>query len=281
MPKANTDAHAATTVAMIQMSLEARDPRWRAKYLSDAQMQLGWALRAAVEECQEAGMSWQAIADALDASKETMFRQYSAGGPVFTAKPVHSMSSPGATDMHRPVIEAVYAFRAQNGDWFGPHDALPPGQFTDGMLRFEPTQPVNSFAGQVLTMRFGPWDHNVSVHACQVTLPDGMPRRVRVTHAVLDFMFGDGQTPLRQAVTALEHATALNLRVPAPLRAAIDQAARKMGVGVPTEQFIAAVEKVVLLVGLAVGDEHVETAMRRLERVVREYRTWAKVTAAD
>jgi hypothetical protein len=40
------------------------------------------------------------------------------------------------------------------------------------------------------------------------------------------------------------------------------------------------VEKVVLLAGLAVGDEHVETAMRRLERVVSEYHTWAKVTAA-
>lgn len=34
-----------------------------------------------------------------------------------------------------------------------------------------------------------------------------------------------------------------------------------------------------LLAGLAIGDEHVQTAMRRLERVVREHRTWAKVTA--
>ena len=181
--------------------------------------------------------------------------------------------------MHRPAIEAVYAFRAQDGDWFGPHDALPPDESTDETLRFEPAQPVNAFAGQALTMRFGPWDHDVSVHACQVTLPDGMPRRVRVTHAVLDFMFGDGQTPLRQAMTALEHATALNPQVPAPLRAVIDQPARKMGAGVPAEELIAAVEKVVLLAGLAIGDEHVQTAMRRLERVVREYRTWAKVTA--
>ena len=278
MPKANTDAHAAATIAMVQVSLGAQDPLWRAKYLSDAQMQLGWALRAAVEECQEAGMSWQAIGNALGVPKETMFRQYSAGGPVITAKPVQSMNSPGVTEMHRPAIEAVYTFRTQNGNWFGPHEALPAGKFTDGTLRFEPAQPVNAFAGQVLTMRFGPWDHDVSVHACQITLPDGMQRRVRVTHAVLDFIFGDGQTPLRQAMTALEHATALNPRVPAPLRAVIDQAARKMGTGVPTEEFIAEVEKVMLLAGLAVGDEHVETAMRRLERVVSEYRTWAKVT---
>jgi hypothetical protein len=269
----------AKAIAMVQMSLGTQDPLWRTKYLSDAQMQLGWALRAAVEECREAGMSWQAIGNALSVPRETVFRQYSAGGPVITAKPVQSMDSPGVTEMHRPAIEAVYAFRAQDGQWFGPYDVLPAGEFTDGTLRFEPAQPVNAFAGQVLIIRFGPWDHDVSVHACQVTLPDGTPRRVRVTHTVLDFMFGDGQTPLRQAMTALEHATALNPQVPAPLRAAIDQAARKMGIGVPAEQFIAAVEKVVLLAGLAFGDEHVETAMRRLKRVVGEYRTWAKVTA--
>lgn len=148
-------------------------------------------------------------------------------------------------------------------------------------MSFEPAQPVNALAGQVLTMRFGPWDRDVSVHACQVTLPDGTPRRVRVTHAVLDLMFGDRQTPLRQAMTALVNATALNPQVPAPLRAAIDQAAGKMGIGIPAEQFIAAVEKVVLLAGLAATDEHPETAMRRLERMTGEYRTWAKVTAAS
>jgi hypothetical protein len=224
-------------------------------------------------------MSWQAIGDSLGVPKETIFRQYSAGGPVITAKPVQSMSSPGVTDMHRPATEAVYAFRSQNGNWFGPHNALPVGHFTDGTLHFEPAEPVTAFAGQVLTMRFGPWNHDVSVHACQFTLPDGTQRRVRVTHAVLDFLFGDGQTPLRQAMTALVNATTLNPHVPQPLHAAIDQAARKMGIGVPAEQFIAAVEKVVALASLAAADEHAATAMRRLERVVQEYRTWARVAS--
>jgi hypothetical protein len=52
-----------------------------------------------------------------------------------------------------------------------------------------------------------------------------------------------------------------------------------MGLEVPAEQFIATVEKVAALAGLAAADEHVKTAMRRLERVVGEYRTWARVTA--
>jgi hypothetical protein len=108
------------------------------------------------------------------------------------------------------------------------------------------------------------------------SLPDGMPRRVRVTHAVMDFMFGDGQTPLRHAMTALVNATTLNPAIPQALHAAIDQAAQKMGIGVPTEQFIAAVEKVVALAGLTAADAHAATAVRRLERVVEEYRTWAR-----
>ena len=36
------------------------------------------------------------------------------------------------------------------------HDALQHGQYADGTLHFEPAQPVNAFADQVLTMRFGP-----------------------------------------------------------------------------------------------------------------------------
>src|SRR5580704_11217905 len=98
MSRANTDAHAETTIAMVQMAVSAQDPLRRAMHLSDAQMQLGWTLRAAVAECQEAGMSWQAIGDALGVPKETVFRQHSAGGPIITAKPVQSKASPGLTD---------------------------------------------------------------------------------------------------------------------------------------------------------------------------------------
>jgi hypothetical protein len=278
MPKVNADEPGRATITMIQMGLGAQDPQQRAKYLSDAQMQLGWALRAAVQECQEAGLSWQAIGTALGVPKETLFRQFSAGGPVITAKPVQSMASPGVTIMHRSGVEAVYAFRSQNGSWFGPHTALPDGEFTDGTLHFEPAQPTSPFAGQVLTMRFGPQERDVSVYACQVILPGGAPRRVRVTHAVLDFMFGDGQTPLRQAMTALTHAAMGNPRVPAQLQATIDQAARAMSLGVPVERLTAAVDKVVALVGLDAADDNVTDATRRLEQVALEYKIWVRIT---
>lgn len=272
MPGTDADEPGRATITLIRMGLTAQDPQHRAKYLSDAQMQLGWALRAAVQECQEAGLSWQAIGTALGVPKETLFRQFSAGGPVITAKPVQSMASPGVTSMHRSSAEAVYAFRSQDGDWFGPRTALPDGEFTDGTLRFEPAQPASPFVGQVLTMRFGFQERDVSVHACQVTLPDGAQRRVRVTHAVLDLMFGDGQTPLRQAMTVLTHAAIGNPRVPAQLQAVIDRAARAMSPGIPAERFISAVDGVVALVGLDAADENVAAAIRRLERTALEYR---------
>jgi hypothetical protein len=278
MPGTDADEPGRATITLIQMGLMAQDPQHRAKYLSDAQMQLGWALRAAVQECQEAGLSWQAIGTALGVPKETLFRQFSAGGPVITAKPVQSMASPGVTSMHRSSAEAVYAVRSQDGDWFGPHTALPDGQFTDGTLHFEPAQRTNPFAGQVLTMRFGFQERDVSVHACQVALPDGTQRRVRVTHAVLDLMFGDGQTPLRQAMTVLTCAAMGNPRVPAQLQVTIDQAARAMSLGIPTERLTTAVDRVVALVGLDAADENVAAAIRRLERAALEYRIRERLT---
>ncbi|HEX7161236.1 MAG TPA: hypothetical protein VF223_08375 [Trebonia sp.] len=279
MPNVNADEPGRATITLIQMGLGAQGPQHRAKYLSDAQMQLGWALRAAVKECQEAGLSWQAIGNALGVPKETLFRQFSAGGPVITAKPIQSMASPGVTTMHRSGAEAVYAFRSQDGNWFGPHTELPDGEFTDGTLHFEPAQPANPFAGQDLTMRFGFQEGDVSVHACRVTLPDGVQRRVRVTHAVLDLMFGDGQAPLRRAMTAVTHAAMGNPQLPAQLQAMIDQAARAMGPGVPIERLTAAVGRVVALVGFDVADENVAAAIRRLEQAAVEYRIWVTVTS--
>jgi hypothetical protein len=119
-------------ITMIEMAVSPQDPLRRARYLSDAQMQLGWALRAAIGERQAGRRPWHVIGDALGVPKETVFRQYSAGGPVITAKPVQDRNSPGMTDMHKSTaVEAVYAFSAGNGAWLGPADTLPPGEFTD------------------------------------------------------------------------------------------------------------------------------------------------------
>lgn len=130
-------------------------------------------------------------------------------------------------------------------------------------------------------MRFGPWSQDVTVHACQVSLPDGMPRRVRVTQQVLDYMFGDAQTPLRQALTALVHATMGNPRVAPRLQELINHAANAMTLETPTGQFIASIEAVISEARLVdTADAHVIVAFRRLERVVREFQAWAAVNAS-
>jgi hypothetical protein len=187
-------------------------------------------------------------------------------------------------EMHWSDVDAVYAFRSQSGDWFGPHAALPRGEFTDGTLHLKSAQSANPFAGQILTMRFGPQGRDVSAHTCQVTLPGGTQRRVRVTHTVLDFMLSDGQTPLRRAMTDLTRAALGNSQIPAQLQTMIAQAGRAMNLGVPVEQLAASVDKVdidgvrrvVALVGDDADDEHVADAIHCLEWAAMKYFMWLR-----
>lgn len=82
---------------------------------------------------------------------------------------------------------------------------------------------------------------------------------------------------MRQAMTTLTHAAVGNPRVPAPLQAAVDQAARAMGLGVPVEQFIAAVEKVMALTGLdarPTSPRRTSTASKQASR--RHAVSWAE-----
>ncbi len=123
---------------------------------------------------------------------------------------------PGVTDMHRPAAEAVYAFRAQDGTWFGPHDALPARAVRrrDAALRPGPAgRRVRRPGAHHAVRAVGPGREC----PCLPGHPAGQGCRVAsgFTHAVLDFLFGDGQTPLRQAMTALVNAGTLNPLVPA------------------------------------------------------------------
>lgn len=87
----------------------------------------------------------------------------------------------------------MYAFRAQDGTWYGPYDQLPDGQFSVGGLSFHPPcAPRSRFYGQQLEVRYGPWDDgNVSFHAPLIgrgAISD--PIRVRATYEVINCLFG-------------------------------------------------------------------------------------------
>jgi hypothetical protein len=66
----------------------------------------GWALRWAVEDCRNRGMSWQAIARLLDRSYPAILRQFDAGGPVYAVASAQSPTS-GNFDGETPLRRAA------------------------------------------------------------------------------------------------------------------------------------------------------------------------------
>jgi hypothetical protein len=62
--------------------------------LAAAQRASACLLADAVAEASAAGLSWQAIGEALGIPKETVFRQHKAGSPVSVLRPYHSAASP-------------------------------------------------------------------------------------------------------------------------------------------------------------------------------------------
>lgn len=282
--RVTTDSLAMNAVEMIKMACAATDPIKRAQILAEAQPQLAWALRSAVEECQDANLPWTQIGDRIGLPRETVFRQWSSGGPIVTVraqqtKPVGDQSS---------AVDAVFAFQSEDDQWWPPGDDVP-GEFVTAMLPFNPANPEdNRFAGQVLRVRIGPRDQDVSFYSVQVRLADGTERRVRVTNEVMDLLFGNGQTPLRQALTQVVSAAVGNDAVDGAFqqvahRAALAQAQSAPAAGgnrIPDAEFVVAVQAVLdearnFPDGL---DAHSVQAVRRLEQVVEDYERWRRAS---
>ena len=88
-----TDVHTQNVIALLQSVLASRDPSQRAQFLADAQQQLGWAQRRAIEECQQHKLSWRQIGAALGIAHDALYRQYASGGPVVTVSPFYRRQS--------------------------------------------------------------------------------------------------------------------------------------------------------------------------------------------
>lgn len=272
-----TDTRIAATVTMLEQARRAYDPLVRAQILAEAQYQLAWALREAVVDCQEdTRRTWAEIGKAIGLPRETAWRQFKAGGPLVAVKPYQAADSPLADSQPRPFADgsAVYAFRSEDGTWFGPDDQLPGGQFGTGWLTFDPPNaPGSRFSGEELLVRYGSWDGNVSFHAPLIRdAESGSPMRVRATYEVIDWLFGDGQTALRQAMTTVAQALAITPRVSSELAELVNIATAAMNLDVSTNDFIAAVERVAdsAELGYRAGLQ-LSQALQRLERTVLQY----------
>jgi hypothetical protein len=273
-------------VEMIKMACASTDPIKRAQILAEAQPQIAWALRSAVEECQDANLPWTQIGDRIGLPRETVYRQVQSGGPVVTVRASQAKADTRPTN-RTTVVEAIYAFQTEDDLWLGSRDAFPTGEFVTALLPFQPANPeANQFAGQALRVRIGQCDQDVSFISAQVRLADGTEHRVRVTYEVVDLLFGDGQTPLRQALTQVIQAAVGNPAVDGAFQQVADRAALAQAQSVPAagENRISAAEFVQAV--RAVLDEarnfpngldaHSAQAVWRLDQVVADYEAWRK-----
>lgn len=285
MPSEITEARIATAVAMLDAARRARDPLVRAQILSEAQYQIAWSLREAVVDCQDwdPRRSWADIGDAIGLPRETAWRQFKAGGPLVTVKPYQSADSPLSDSQPQPFTSdsAIYAFCDQAGNWFGPAEALDEGQYGLGWLSFNPPNaPASRFAGQQLLVRHGPWNGDVSFHAPQITEKDtARAVRVRATYEVIDWLFGGGQTALRQAMTKVAQAVAMTPNTNRTLVELVDKAITAQNPGLPIEDFIAAAAEVAGHAVLGYRDgASLSRALRDLEQAVQQRQAWDEGT---
>jgi hypothetical protein len=281
MPSEMTEARIATAVAMLEAARRARDPLVRAQILSEAEYQIAWSLREAVVDCQdsEPRKSWADIGNAIGLPRETAWRQFKAGGPLVTVKPYQSADSPLSDTEPQPFTpdSAIYAFSDPAGNWFGPEKALKEDQYGLGWLDFNPPNaPASRFAGQQLLVRHGPWDGDVTFHAPQIIEKDtGHPVRIRATYEVIDWLFGDGQTALRQAMTKVAQAIAMTPNANPKLVELVGKAATAQNPDLPIEDFIAAATEVAEHAVLGSRDgATLSRALLDLERAVQQRQAW-------
>ncbi|MGO4856270.1 hypothetical protein [Arthrobacter sp. 2MCAF14] len=274
-------SRAENAVRLIEMASLSGEPLRRAQLLAEAQAQVAWTLRAAVGECTDAGVSWAKIGEAVGMPRESIFRQFSTGAPIVALKPVQTPTSPNMKDpRNQSTGQAIFAFQTpDDGVWRGSPALLPEGQHRMAALPFNPPMAIGSdFAGQMLMVRYGEVTKDVSAHYVQVVESDGNRRPVRMTYEVFNLLFGDGQTPLRRAMTDVVHAVLSNELNPAQLREVVGRAAKAMNPGVPLAEFAAAVNAVIeTRQGIVPTDASSDEAIRRLKRAVAEFEAWSEV----
>lgn len=94
--------------------------------------------------------------------------------------------------------------------------------------------------------------------------------RVRATYEVIGWLFGDGQTALRQAMTKVAQAVAITPNANRTLVELVEKAAKAQNPDLPIEDFIAAAAQVAEHAALGYRDgASLSRALRELERAVR------------
>jgi hypothetical protein len=219
--------------------------------------------------------SWADIGKAIELPRETAWRQFTVGAPLVMVNPWQPANSPLSGSQPQPFTadSAIYAFRDQDGNWFGSADALEEDRYRTGWLSFNPPNaPANLFGRQEFLVRHGPWDGDVTFVAPEI-IEKGTGRlvRIRATYEVVDWLLGDGQTALRQAMTQVAHAVAITPNTDPALAEPVDEATRARNPDLPIEGFVAAAAEVAGHAASGYRDSaRLDMALTELERAVRQ-----------
>jgi hypothetical protein len=103
------DAMLKRVIAEALEALQAADGQDRAKIIANQlQVTTGWALRWAVEDLRNSGMSWQAISLLLQRPHQVLLRQMQVKGPLYLHRPAYSENSrnfDGQTPIRRAALQ--------------------------------------------------------------------------------------------------------------------------------------------------------------------------------
>lgn len=184
-----TDVHTQNVITLLESALASREPSRRAQFLAEAQRQLGWAQRRAIEECQHKKLSWRQIGALVGIAHDALYRQYASGGPVVTVAPFYRRESRNM----QTTAQLTVAFRTI-GDGrlhvLAEAEVHGLGSFT---MPFSPSGP-SPYAGQDLQYYYRPVPDlavaDLGRSAGYTLRPEGFGIAFCITEAVMDELFG-------------------------------------------------------------------------------------------
>ena len=184
-----TDVHTQNVITLLRSALASRDPSRRAQLLAEAQRQLGWAQRRAIDECQHHKLSWRQIGAAVGIAHDALYRQYASGGPVVTVSPFYRRES---RNMQTTALLAVAFRTVDDGHLHVVAEADVHGlkSFT---IPFNPSGP-SPYAGRDLQYYYRPVQDlavaDLGRSAGYTLRPEGFGIAFCITEEVMDQLFG-------------------------------------------------------------------------------------------
>jgi hypothetical protein len=184
-----TDVHTRNVITLLESALGSRDPSRRAQFLAEAQRQLGWAQRRAIDECQHQKLSWRQIGSVVGIAHDALYRQYASGGPVVTVSPFYRRESRNM----QTTAQLAVAFRTVDDGRLHVLAEADVGGLESFTMPFRPSG-RSPYAGRVLQYYYRPVPDlavaDLGRSAGYTLRPEGFRIAFCITEDVMDELFG-------------------------------------------------------------------------------------------